>query len=314
VEAVDRALAGDRRALARLITWVENRSPEAREALRLLYPHTGRARVVGVTGPPGTGKSTLVNQLAKEFRRRGQSVGIIAVDPSSPFTRGALLGDRVRMQELSQDQGVFIRSMATRGALGGLAETTAEVMAVLDAVGKDVVMVETVGAGQGECEVARLAQTTLVVEAPGGGDEIQVLKAGILEIADIYVVNKADKEEAEALAAELSRLLSFAPASGWQVPVLRTIAIQEMGIVPLVDAIEGHGAHLRVTGKLQADERERVRQQILALARQAILARLLEAAQADGRLEALVQAVARRELDPHTAAQRLVSLLKALEA
>ncbi|MFQ6020282.1 MAG: methylmalonyl Co-A mutase-associated GTPase MeaB, partial [Dehalococcoidia bacterium] len=211
-ELAERVLAGDRRALSRVLSYVEDGSPEGREALHLLYPSSGRAHVVGVTGPVGSGKSTLVGALAKEFRRRQRSVGIVAVDPTSPFSQGALLGDRIRMQELTSDAGVFIRSMATRGALGGLASATSDVVTVLAAAGWEVILVETVGAGQDEVEVADTAHTTIVVVVPGAGDDIQAIKAGILEIADILVVNKADLPVAGRTARQLEGMLSLREA------------------------------------------------------------------------------------------------------
>ena len=306
MQLVDRLLAGERRALARVITLVENGAPEALTALSLLYARTGHAATIGVTGAAGTGKSTLVNQLAKEFRRRGKTVGIIAVDPSSPFTQGAILGDRVRMQDLAGDAGIFIRSMATRGSLGGLAETTDDVVTVLDAFGKDVVMVETVGAGQDEVEVCRTTQTTIVINIPGSGDDIQAMKAGILEIADVLVVNKADREGAQTLAAQLNALMSLAPRGGWQVPVLQTVATEGRGITELAQAIEDHQSHLRATGKLEKDAHDRIRYQLLTLARQELMQRILREHSANGSLEKLVQAVLARDIDPHTAARRLI--------
>ncbi len=299
-------LAGEKRALARLLTRVENRDAPALSALRTLYPHTGRAVTIGVTGMPGAGKSSLVTVLAAEFRRRGKTVGIIAVDPSSPFTKGAVLGDRVRMQELTQDPGVFIRSMATRGAMGGLAAGTIDAMTVLDAFGMEVIIVETVGAGQDEVDVVRAAQTVLVVEIPGTGDEIQSLKAGILEIADVYVVNKADREGADAGAATLRQLLSFTARQAWTVPIQKTVAIRNEGTAALADAVVKHQHYLRSSGALEARDRERVRFQVLALAQARLLEELVRSNQATGRLEALLSRVQRRETDPHSAAEELV--------
>jgi len=299
-------LSGDKRALARLLTRVENRDPTALAALKTLYPHTGRARTIGVTGMPGAGKSSLVTVLAAEFRRRGHTVGIIAVDPSSPFTRGAVLGDRVRMQELTQDPGVFIRSMATRGAMGGLAAGTIDAMTVLDAYGMEVIILETVGAGQDEVDVVRAAQTVLVVEIPGTGDEIQSLKAGILEIADVYVVNKADREGADAVAATLRQLLSLQPRQAWTVPIRKTVAVRAEGIRELADAVEKHQEYLRTSGALEARDFERVRFQVLALAQARLLEEVVRANEASGRLESVLRGVTRRESDPYTAAGELV--------
>ncbi|HWO93552.1 MAG TPA: methylmalonyl Co-A mutase-associated GTPase MeaB, partial [Dehalococcoidia bacterium] len=266
-ELVERLLAGNKRALARALTHVENRTPEGYEILRLVYPKTGRARIIGITGPAGSGKSTLSSALAREERRRGRSVGIVAVDPSSPFSHGALLGDRIRMQDLAGDPGVFVRSMATRGALGGLAETAGDIASVLDAAGHDVIILETVGAGQDEVDVAGMAQTTVVVNTPGMGDAVQALKAGILEIADILVVNKADRPSADALVAELEGMLGLSPDSSYQPPVLRTVATTGEGIVDLADAIDEHHARLAESGDLHRVRLGRARQEVLDAAR-----------------------------------------------
>ncbi|MFN8557819.1 MAG: methylmalonyl Co-A mutase-associated GTPase MeaB [Dehalococcoidia bacterium] len=302
-----RLLAGDRRALARLITLVENQSPQGRDALRLVYAHTGRAHTVGITGGAGAGKSTLTNALAKEYRRRGKTVGIVAVDPSSPFTRGAILGDRIRMQELTGDPGIFMRSMATRGSLGGLSETAADAVAVLDAFGKDVVLLETVGAGQDEVAVANAAQTTVLVLTPGTGDDVQTMKAGIMEIADLLVVNKADLPNTDALIAALKAHLSMSDHGDWLTPILRVVANRETGIGELVDALESHREHLRASGKLASEQEERARQQIVTAMQGEVLRRMLGAG--DGALERLVAEVAERRLDPHTAAERLLNAL-----
>ncbi|HEY67374.1 MAG TPA: methylmalonyl Co-A mutase-associated GTPase MeaB, partial [Thermoflexia bacterium] len=251
MELVEKALAGNRYALARLISLIEDNGTEARAALAALYPHTGQAHVVGVTGAPGTGKSTLVNELTKVLRAQGTTVGIVAVDPSSPFSGGALLGDRVRMRDLAGDQGVFIRSMATRGSLGGLARATSDVVKVLDAVGFSVVLVETVGAGQAEVDIARTAHTTVVVEAPGLGDEVQALKAGLLEIADVLVVNKADRPGAAQTARALEMVINRNAVRGgaddnaWRPPILKTIALDGSGVPEVLEAIVGHREYLR---------------------------------------------------------------------
>jgi LAO/AO transport system kinase len=307
VEAlVQQVLAGERRALARVISLVENGEPEGHEALRLLYPHTGRAHSVGLTGASGSGKSTLAGALAREFRRRGRSVGIVAVDPTSPFTHGALLGDRIRMQELTSDPDIFLRSMATRGSLGGLASTTAQVVAVLDAAGKDIVLIETVGAGQDEVEVAGAAETTVVVNTPGMGDDVQALKAGILEIADILVVNKADQPGADTLVYQLQALVSRAADGERGIPVLKTVASRGDGVPELVDAIDEHRRYLRESGQLDRHRLAQARHQVLALARRELLAGVLRATEENGQLDELVGAVAQRELDPYSAARRLI--------
>ncbi len=307
-ELVRRLLAGERRALARAITLVENQSPQGYEALRLLYPHTGRAHTIGITGGAGAGKSTLTNALAKEFRRRGKTVGIIAVDPSSPFSRGAILGDRIRMQELTADEGIFMRSMATRGSLGGLSETAADAVAVLDAAGKDVVFLETVGAGQDEVEVASAAHTTVLVLTPSSGDDVQAMKAGIMEIADLLVVNKADLPHTDALIAALKAHLSMSEHGAWVPPILRVVATKEVGIGELADELERHHRYLHESGALASARRERARHQVVAMAQQALLRRILR--HADGLLEELVQEVAERRTDPHSAAERLLAAVR----
>ena len=305
-ELTERLLQGDKRALTRVLSFVENGYPEGVDALKELYPHTGRAHIVGVTGPTGSGKSTLVGVLAREFRRRGRSVGIVAVDPTSPFSHGALLGDRIRMQELTSDPGVFIRSMATRGALGGLAAATNDVITVLDASGRDVVLAETVGAGQDEVEIADTAHTSVVISVPGVGDEMQAMKAGILEIADILVVNKADQPRAEILAKQLAAFITLNKDEGWTIPILKTVAVRDGSAGELADAIEAHRAYLRNSGRWEQAKRHRARRQLLSVAQGELLARVLAAAEANGTIEKLVEAIARREVDPHTAAERLI--------
>jgi LAO/AO transport system kinase len=305
-ELVARLLQGEKRALSRVLSYVENGWPEGRAAMKALYGHTGHAHIVGVTGPTGSGKSTLVGVLAAEYRKRGRSVGIVAVDPTSPFSRGAVLGDRIRMQELTSDPGVFIRSMATRGALGGLAPATNDVVAVLDAAHKDVIIVETVGAGQDEVEVADTAHTTIVISVPGAGDGVQAIKAGILEIADILVVNKSDQPRADITAQQLHAYLDLGRAEGWEVPILKTVATRGQGVTELADAIDRHRAFLKSSGRLEEARRQRARRQLLSLAQEELLARVLASAEGNGRLDELVEAIARREVDPHTAAERLI--------
>ncbi len=301
-----RLLRGERRALARVISLVEDGTPEGHEALSLLYRHTGRAHIVGITGASGSGKSTLAASLALEYRRRGRTVGVVAVDPTSPFTHGALLGDRIRMQELTRDPEIFVRSMATRGELGGLAPATVEVVAVLDAAAKEVILVETVGAGQDEVEVASAAETTVVVLTPAGGDEVQAMKAGIMEVADILVVNKADLPGAEALTAQLQALITLVSRGRLETPILRTVATKGDGTGELADVIEEHREKLETSGELERQRLERARRQVLALARHQLLEEVLRATERDGRLEELVRSVAQRELDPYAAAHRLI--------
>ncbi len=305
-ELLERFLAGDRRALARVLSRIEGETPEGRAYLRALYPRSGRAHTVGITGSAGSGKSTVTGALAAEWRRRGKTVGIVAVDPSSPFTQGALLGDRIRMQDLTLDPGVYVRSMASRGALGGLAPTLNDVVAAMDAFGFDVIIIETVGAGQDEVEIAGTALTTVLVNNPGTGDDIQALKAGIIEIADILVVNKADLPGADTLVSQLQALLSLAPPGARRPPILRTIATTGQGIPELADAIEAHRRELEESGALEAQRRDDARHQILAQA-QAILLERIRRNTPDEELEKLVERVATRELDPHSAAEELAN-------
>ncbi|HEX6030654.1 MAG TPA: methylmalonyl Co-A mutase-associated GTPase MeaB [Tepidiformaceae bacterium] len=305
-ELVQRFLDGDRRALARVISRVENGTVEGREYLRALFPHSGNAHTIGVTGGAGSGKSTLTGALAAEYRRREKTVGIVAVDPSSPFTQGAILGDRIRMQDLALDPGVYVRSMASRGALGGLAPTIDDVVSIMDAFGFDYVMVETVGAGQDEVEIAGTALTTVLVNNPGTGDDIQALKAGIIEIADILVVNKADHPGADVLVSQLSALLSLAPAGSRRPPILKTTAIKGEGLGELADAIDQHRAWLESSGQLRHQREADARHQVLGIARQILLEKIRQSTP-EAALEALVARVADREIDPHSAAEELAA-------
>jgi len=301
---VDRFLAGDRRALARILSRVEDDTAEGRSFLRQLYPRSGHSHTVGITGGPGAGKSTLTGALAAEFRRRGRTVGIVAVDPSSPFSRGAILGDRIRMQQVALDPGVFVRSMASRGALGALAPSIHGVIAALEAFGFDYVLIETVGAGQDEVEIAGAALTTVLVNNPGTGDDIQALKAGILEIADILVVNKADHPGADTLASQLRALLALAPVNERRPEIIKTIATSGEGIGELADGIDAHLGYLRTKGLESARRAQNARHQVLAATRTILLERIQSAVSAE-ELDALVERVAARELDPHTAAEEL---------
>jgi LAO/AO transport system kinase len=308
MELLSRLLAGDRRAVARALTLVENDSGEGRQLLSALYPRTGRAHVVGITGSPGTGKSTLVNQIAKAYRRQGATVGIVAVDPSSPFSGGAILGDRIRMQDLSGDPGVFIRSMATRGALGGLARASNDMVKVLDAFGKDLILVETVGVGQDEVEIAQAAHTTVVVDVPGLGDDIQAIKAGVLEIADILVVNKADRDGAERTAAALQMMLELGASapSAWRPPIVRTIATLGTGVDELVEAIQRHRQQLADSGQLALRERARARRELLSIAQEQLMTRLQERVSPQD-MDALVADIVARRTDPYAAAESLLA-------
>ncbi len=303
---IDGVLAGDRRAIARTITLVERGGREAWEALTQLYPRTGRARIIGVTGAPGTGKSTLVNRLALAYRQRDRTVGIVAVDPTSPFSGGAILGDRVRMQALSGDDGVFIRSMATRGSLGGLAWTTRDAVAVLDAAGFDVIIIETVGAGQSEVEIADAAHTTIVVTVPGLGDDIQTVKAGILEIADVFAVNKADLAGVDQVVVQLRTMLNMDPHMGeWRPPIVKTIATTGDGVSELVDAIEEHDTYLTQSGEKARRNHAHVRSEVLDILRQTLLSRVLDGLSQE-QFDLMVDQVAKRELDPYTAVEKLL--------
>lgn len=305
-DLVQRFLSGERRALARIISRVENSTPEGRDYVRALFPHSGKTHIVGITGGAGSGKSTLTGALAAEYRRRGKTVGIVAVDPSSPFTRGAILGDRIRMQDLALDPGVYMRSMAGRGALGGLAPAIADVVAVMDAFGFDYVLIETIGAGQDEVEIAGTAMTTILVNNPGTGDDIQALKAGIIEIADILVVNKADHPGADVLVSQLQALLALSPAGSRRPPILKTTATRGEGLDALATAVDEHFAGLISSGEIQRHREDEARHQVLSITRQIILERI-RSATSDADLEALVKRVAAREVDPHTAAEDLAA-------
>ena len=307
-ELLTAALAGQRRALARVLSLVENGSEQSREWIALLYPHTGQAQIIGITGAPGSGKSTLVAQIAAEYRRRGLTVGIVAIDPSSPFSGGALLGDRIRMRALSGDPGVFIRSMATRGSLGGTARGTSDVVMVLDACGYRRILIETVGAGQTEVDIARTAHTTLVIQAPDMGDEVQALKAGLLEIADILIVNKADQLGADRTVAILQAMLDLRDdplAPTWRPPVLKTVAIAGQGTAEAVDAIERHVAYSAQSGRLRERQRARLANELQTLLREELLRRALAHIGSE-RYQALIERIISHETDPYSAAQELL--------
>lgn len=303
---VERLLVGNRRALGRTLTQIENDTSAGRRALSLLYPRSGNAHTIGLTGSAGSGKSTLTGALAREYRQRGKTLGIIAIDPTSPFSQGALLGDRIRMQDLTSDPDVFLRSMATRGALGGLAPSTAGVVAALDAYGKDVVIVETVGAGQDEVEIAMMADTTVVVLTPGAGDDVQAMKAGIMEIADILVVNKSDLPSADLLERQLRSIVEAA-RSGRVTPIVRTAGALGEGIDALVDALEEHRAYLADAEVRKAHRASQARHQVLTLARQRLIDRVVLEHGSDGKLDEIVARVAARQIDPHAAADELIA-------
>src|SRR5438552_4408120 len=299
---------GSIRALGRGLTWVESGGPRAEALSARLYPYTGRAQVVGLTGAPGSGKSTLARTLALVARARGRTVGIVAVDPSSPFSGGAILGDRIRMNDLALDPGVFIRSMATRGALGGLSRAAADAVDLMDAAGRNPVLVETVGVGQDEVDVMRLAHTVIVVSAPGLGDDVQALKAGVLEIADVHVVNKADREGADRTVAELRAMLTLLPTleGAWIPPVLPASAARDEGIEAIADALDSHVAYQKTSGELARRRRRIVTARVLRTAQDLVAETVLgdEALSAEGAASVtLIERVARRELAPHACAR-----------
>lgn len=306
---VERLLEGDRTAASRLMTLVENRQKGYRETMRLIMPHTGRAQIVGVTGPPGAGKSTLVNELIKHYRTQDKTVGVVAVDPTSALSGGAILGDRVRMLGFTGDHGVFIRSMASRGQLGGLAAATVDIVRVLDASGRDIIVIETVGVGQDEISIAGLADTTLLIEVPGMGDDVQALKAGVLEVADVLVINKADREGADRLANHIRtsmRLLPY-PEGAWIPPIIKTVASEGTGVAELAKAIESHRAYLVEHNLYEQDRRERLRTEVLDRARELILKRLTYNFETNGKLDRALDALMAHQTDPATVAHDLAN-------
>jgi LAO/AO transport system kinase len=309
-ELVDRARDGDPRAVARLISLVEDASPALREIMAALAPYAGRAAVLGVTGSPGVGKSTTTSALVTAFRADGRRVGVLAVDPTSPFSGGALLGDRVRMQDHATDRGVYIRSMATRGHLGGLAWSTPQALRILDSAGCDVVVVETVGVGQSEVEVAALADTTLVLLAPGMGDGIQAAKAGILEVGDVFVVNKADRDGADQVVRDLRGAIRLAERSpgDWREPIVKTVASRGEGLDEVVAAVDKHRAWMQRGGELDRRRRRRVRDEIEAIAVTALRGRFGDL-HGDARLDTLAEKVLAGQIDPYAAADEILAAL-----
>ncbi len=335
----DRVLAGEVRAASRLMRRIDDEDPAAIADLQALFPRTGRAYVLGITGSPGAGKSTLTDRVVARFRAQGQTVGVLAVDPTSPFSGGAILGDRIRMQAHTSDPGVFIRSLATRGSLGGLSRATGDCIRVMDAMGKDVVVVETVGVGQDEIDIAQMAHTTLLVTVPGMGDDIQAIKAGILEVADVFLVNKADLDGADRTVRELRQMLELRhalrspatdhdrhhrlktraqgkpaepppPSDEWEPPILKVIAARDQGLDPVMEAIAQHRAFLERTGQRAERERARARMQFLALLRNLLLKSALDRLEAEkGRLDEVALSIARREADPYALAETLARQL-----
>ncbi|HEY1335148.1 MAG TPA: methylmalonyl Co-A mutase-associated GTPase MeaB [Myxococcaceae bacterium] len=336
---VDRILAGEVRAASRLMRRIDDEDPAATADLQALFPRTGRAYVLGITGSPGAGKSTLTDRVVARFRAQGQKVGVLAVDPTSPFSGGAILGDRIRMQAHASDGDVFIRSLATRGSLGGLSRATGDCIRVMDAMGKDVIVVETVGVGQDEIDIAQMAHSTLLVTVPGMGDDIQAIKAGILEVADVFIVNKADLDGADRTVRELRQMLELRhalrhpavehdrqhrlktraagkpavpppPSDEWEPPILKVIAARDQGLDPVMEAIARHREFLERTGQRAERERARARMQFLALLRNRLLQSALDRLEAEkGRLDEVALSIARREADPYALAETLARQL-----
>src|SRR5579864_3609060 len=297
--------SGDVRTLARAISTVENRAPGWSDLLKALFPHTGKARILGLTGPPGAGKSTLVDQLARLYRKQNRTVGIVAVDPTSPYTGGAILGDRIRMQDHFSDPGIYIRSMATRGSLGGLARTTADVTTVLDASGRDMILIETVGVGQDEVDIVRLAEITIVILVPGMGDDVQTIKAGIMEIADIFVINKSDHEGAERVEREIRALQSLAVREdNWTPPIVKTVATDGQGVNEVAETIGGYEAYLRKQNLLQQHRSHNWEIRLVEMLRDAMLEKA-RASISDGDLSRLAAEITEHKRDPYSVVEEI---------
>lgn len=309
VDWVEEVVKGSPRAIARMISWLENEDERARGCMEKLYPHTGNAYIIGITGSPGAGKSTLTDKLTLHLRKKDFTVGIIAVDPSSPFTGGAILGDRVRMSDITMDPGVFIRSMATRGFLGGLAQATGNAVKVLDASGKDVILIETVGVGQDEVDIVRIADTVCLILVPGLGDVIQSMKAGVMEIADIYAVNKADRPGADQLFAEVTHRVSQDSQireQQWPPPVIKTISTEDEGIDSLIEAIARHRHFLETSGCLSEKRRKRTHQETLRLVHYELFRRIETHLSLNGRLDRMVEAIMKNEENPYSVMQQIL--------
>ena len=302
----ERLVAGDKRALARAITLIENDDPEGWELVKEVFPKTGRARIVGLTGPPGVGKSTLIGALTAEMRKADRQVAVLSIDPSSPFTRGALLGDRIRLADHFLDSGVFIRSMASRGALGGLSESTLQAALLMDASGKDDVFIETVGVGQAEIDIVDHGDTVVLVLMPGSGDSIQALKAGVMEIPDVIVVNKSDHPMTDTMIREIRGVLSLGPSGSWRVPIVKTEAAKGEGVAELAEKIAEHRAHIEAEGTLEERRARNLRNEVLELAASRMRRRLEAAVAEDSSIRELLDRVVKRELDPASAAKELL--------
>jgi LAO/AO transport system kinase len=307
-DLTSRILKGDPRSIAKLITSAENNSSELADEMRAIHKHSGKAYVIGVTGVMGSGKSTLIFELAKAYRKQGKKIGIIAIDPTSPFTGGALLGDRIRMTDLAMDDGVFIRSMGTRGMLGGLASAVYDAVEILDASGKDVVIVETVGVGQAEVDVVKIADTTVVVLVPGLGDSIQTIKAGIMEISGIFVVNKADRPGVEQVVAELESLVDIScMGKDRKIPIVKTIANENKGIIDLINEIEKHKDYLKNTKVFETQRKKRYEAELVEIIRKRLMNFIFDESMFKEKVERLIDKISKKELDPYSAADEILS-------
>ena len=302
----EKVLAGDPRSIARLITFVENDAPDAIETMKQIHPHTGQASVIGVTGVMGSGKSSLIFELAVAYRAEGKKVGIIAIDPTSPFSGGALLGDRIRMTELSTDEGVFIRSMGTRGMMGGLTRSLYDVVEILDAAGMDVILIETVGVGQDEVDIVKIADTTLVVLVPGLGDAVQTIKAGLMEIADIFVVNKADRPGVEQTLIELESMLDLTSTPGRRIPIVATSAKEKKGIQQLLTQIAEHQAYLKKSLTFEKRRRQRYEAELIEIIRKRLMDFIFDEKKLKTTVDCCIDQISKKELDPYTAADQIL--------